>query len=161
VTPRDIETIIEEHARLERLDPPNWDATMATMVEDCFQEHPAIGLRYEGQAQCRRYYQDLFGAFPVFSLERDGQAFGDQTMVHWGTLAVVMERPWLGLEPTGRAARISSVVVRIDLDGDKLLGETVYYDGASFCEQLGLDLDVVRAAARQITNAEFGDQSTE
>jgi predicted ester cyclase len=137
-----------EHARLEH--GGDYDATMRTMTEDCYQEHSSLGLRVEGQEPCKSYYAELFYAFPDFGSTLDGTASSSDAIVVWGTLRGTMSGNWLGFEATHQQVELPIVVI-VKFRGDLLVGESLHYDGATFCRQLGLDYDAVLAAAQRMS----------
>jgi len=142
-------SVVSEHGRCERLN--DVVGTMATMTEDCFQEHPSIGLRCEGQAACARYYDEaLFTPFPDHGAEWQGMAMAQNAIVLWVRLYGEMKGAWMGLASTGRTFSLPLVVV-VKFRGDRMVGETWYYDAATLCEQLGLERADVLAAARRLS----------
>jgi hypothetical protein len=68
-------------------------------------------------------------------------------LVAVGELHGTMKGPWLSLEPTGREFTIPLVNIVPFKDG-LMRGERLFYDAATFCDALGLDLDALRSAAR-------------
>ena len=131
----------------------DYDAILDTFVEDCFLETPALGLRSEGRAAVRRSYEEgYFAAFPDLSPEDVGRAFGEDVMVVWGTLDGTSRGEWMGVPPSGGSFSVPFANVTPFRDG-LMEGETVYFDLATLCEQAGLPLDEVRAAARERSGA--------
>jgi hypothetical protein len=155
VDPKQITAIVTEHVRLAHLEPPDWTATLATMTGDCFKEHSSIGLRCEGPTAVRNYYADFFGAFPTLGMEPRNRAFGPNTMVNWGILRLTMEQRWMGMAATRRTAALPCVTV-IELRDAFVVGETMYYDSISFCDQLGLVHAEVLAAAKASSVTRLG-----
>ena len=126
----------------------DYDAILETFVEDCFLETQALGLRSEGKRDVRRTYeQSYFAAFPDLSPDDVGSAFGDDVMVVWGTLEGTSRGEWLGVPPSGKSFSVPFANVTPFRDG-LMWGETIYFDLATLCEQAGLPLDEIRAAAR-------------
>jgi hypothetical protein len=68
-------------------------------------------------------------------------------MVVWGTLDGTSGGEWMGVPFSGRSFSVPSANVTPFRDG-LMEGETVYFDLATLCEQAGLPLDDVRAAAK-------------
>ena len=125
----------------------DYDAILATFVEDCFLETVALGLRSEGRAAARAAYQGYFTAFPDLSPDDEGVAIGDDVAVVWGTLRGTSGGDWLGVPPSGRSFAVPFANVAPFKEG-LMAGETIYFDLATLCEQAGLSLDQVRAAAK-------------
>src|SRR5688572_17407440 len=79
----------------------DFDTILATVVEDCFLDTVALGLRSEGRAAARAAYEGYFTAFPDLSSEDEGFAFGDNVLVTWGTLRGTSGGEWFGVPPSG------------------------------------------------------------
>jgi steroid delta-isomerase-like uncharacterized protein len=126
----------------------DYDGILGTFVEDCFLETKPLGIRSEGREAVRRTYEEgYFSAFPDLAPDDVGIAFGDDVMVVWGTLEGSSGGEWMGVPPTGRRFSLPFANVTPFRDG-LMEGETIYFDLATLCEQTGLPLDEVRAAAR-------------
>jgi hypothetical protein len=74
-------------------------------------------------------------------------AFGEDVMVTWGFLSGTSGGDWLGVAPSGKAFAVPFTNVAT-FAGDLMLGESIYFDLATLCEQAGLPLDEVRRAAK-------------
>src|SRR5215218_9680146 len=101
MTPEEMQRLFERHRDAEAA--RDYDAILATFVEDCFLETVALGLRSEGRAAARAAYQGYFTAFPDLSPDDQGLAFGDDVLVTWGTLQGTSGGDWLGVPPSGRS----------------------------------------------------------
>jgi steroid delta-isomerase-like uncharacterized protein len=129
----------------------DFDGILATFVEDCFLETIALGTRVEGRDAVKAAYQSqYFVAFPDLDPDDQGMAFGDNVMVIWGLLRGTSKGQWLGLPPGGGSFSVPFTNVVPFKDG-LMGGETIYFDLATLCEQAGLNLDEVRAAAKART----------
>jgi steroid delta-isomerase-like uncharacterized protein len=125
----------------------DYEAILATFVEDCFLETHPLGLRSEGREAARAAYEGYFTAFPDLAPEDEGQAFGDDVMVVWGTLRGTSGGHWVGVPPSGGSFAVPFTNVTPFRDG-LMAGESIYFDLATLCEQAALPLDEVRAGAR-------------
>jgi steroid delta-isomerase-like uncharacterized protein len=125
----------------------DFDAILATFVEDCYLDTVALGLRSEGRAAARTAYEAYYTAFPDLTPEDEGFAFSEDTVVSWGTLRGTSGGLWLGVPPSGRPFAVRFVNVA-PLRDNLMAGESIHFDLATLCEQAGLPLDAVRAAAR-------------
>jgi steroid delta-isomerase-like uncharacterized protein len=146
MSPEEMLRLFESHrdAELAR----DYDGILETFVEDCFLETKALELRSEGRAAVRRTYEEgYFAAFPDLAPEDVGQAFGDDVMVVWGNLRGTSGGEWLGVPPSGGSFDVPFANITPFRDG-LMEGETIYFDLATLCEQAGLPLDEVRAAAK-------------
>jgi steroid delta-isomerase-like uncharacterized protein len=126
----------------------DYDAVLDTFTEDCYLETVPLGLRSEGRAAARAAYVGYFTAFPDLAPDDEGTAFGDDVMVTWGYLAGTSGGEWLGVPPTGGSFRLPFTNVTTFADG-RMAGESIYFDLATLCEQAGIPLDAIRAAAAQ------------
>jgi steroid delta-isomerase-like uncharacterized protein len=124
------------------------DAILDTFTEDCFLETMALGLRSEGKDAVRSAYQaQYFIAFPDLDPDDQDMAFGDDVMVVWGFLRGTSKGEWLGVPPGGGSFAVPFTNVVPFKDG-LMGGETIYFDLATLCEQAGLKVDEIRAAAK-------------
>jgi hypothetical protein len=127
----------------------DYDGILATFVEDCFLETQPLGLRSEGREAVRMSYElGFFRAFPDLQPEDEGQAFGEDVMVTWGTLRGSSGGDWMGVPPSGGSFVVPFANVTPFRDG-LMAGESIYFDLATLCHQAGLPLDAVRAAAKE------------
>jgi steroid delta-isomerase-like uncharacterized protein len=124
------------------------DAILATFSEDCFLETMALGLRAEGKEAVRSAYNaQYFIAFPDLDPDDQGMAFGDDVMVVWGILRGTSKGDWLGVPPGGGSFAVPFANVVPFKDG-LMAGEIIYFDLATLCEQAGISVDQIRAAAK-------------
>jgi len=140
--------LFEAHREAEKA--RDFDAILETFVEDCFLETMALGTRAEGRDAVRAAYQSYFVAFPDLDPDDQGMAFGDDVIVVWGLLRGTSKGEWLGLPPGGGSFSVPFANVA-PFKGGLMAGETIYFDLATLCEQAGLSLDEVRAAAKART----------
>ena len=138
----------------------DFDAILATFVENCFLDTVALGLRSEGRAAARAAYEGYFTAFPDLTPDDEGYAFSDDTVVTRGTLRGTSGGDWLGVPPSGQSFAVRFVNVAPTRDG-LIAGESIYFDLATLCEQTSLPLEELRAAAkmRAQTSASGGHPS--
>ena len=125
----------------------DYDAVLETFTEDCYLETVALGTRSEGREAARGAYVGYFTAFPDLAPDDEGYAFGDDVLVTWGHLRGTSGGPWLGVPPSGGTFAVPFTNVTT-FGADRMAGETIYFDLATLCEQAGLPLDEIRAAAR-------------
>jgi steroid delta-isomerase-like uncharacterized protein len=138
-------SLFQQHRKAEAA--RNFDAIMATFVEDCYLETVPLNLRIEGRTAARAAYEGYFTAFPDLSPDDEGFAFGDDIMVTWGTLRGTSKGDFLGVPPSGRAFALPFVNVARFRAG-RMAGESIHFDVATLCEQAGLPIDKIRAAAQ-------------
>ncbi len=94
-----------------------------------------------------RAYEAYFTAFPDLSPDDEGHAFGENAVLTWGTLRGTSGGNWLGIPPSGGTFAVRFVNVAPCKDG-MIAGESIYFDLATLCEQAGLPLTEIRAAAK-------------
>jgi hypothetical protein len=143
-------SLLTEHSRLEHSF--DYSATMRTMTQDCYQERTSIGLRYEGQLACFKYYEGLFGACPNIGAEQRGLACATNYLVTWSTLRGTMTNEWLGLAATEKSIELPLVLI-VEFRNGLLVGETLRYDAMELCQPLDLDYSSLIAAARRVTES--------
>jgi steroid delta-isomerase-like uncharacterized protein len=123
------------------------DAILETFAEDCFLETMPLGLRSEGQDAVRAAYEmQFFSAFPDLAPEDEGMAYGDDSIAVWGTLRGTSRGEWFGVPPGGGAFTVPFANI-VPFRDDLMAGEIIYFDLATLCEQAGISLQDVRAAA--------------
>lgn len=145
MTQEEMRRLFERHRDAEAA--RDFDAILATFVEDCFLETQPLGLRSEGRAAARAAYEGYFTAFPDLTPDDEAQAFGDEVMVVWGTLRGTSGGDWVGVPPSGGSFAVPFANVTPFRDG-LMAGESIYFDLATLCEQAALPLEEVRAGAR-------------
>jgi steroid delta-isomerase-like uncharacterized protein len=150
MTAEEMQRLFEMHRDAEAAH--DYDAILATFVEDCFLETQPLGLRSEGRAATRTAYEGYFTAFPDLAPEDEGYAFGDDVVVAWGTLRATSGGEWMGVAPSGRSFAVPFANVVPFRDG-LMMGESIYFDLATLCEQAALPLDEVRAGAKERVKA--------
>ena len=69
-------SLFHQHRKAEAA--RDFDAIMATFVEDCYLETVALNLRIEGRAQARAAYEGYFTAFPDLTPDD-----GEDVLVTW------------------------------------------------------------------------------
>jgi len=150
VEPQEMKRLYLEHREVEEA--RDLDAVVATFDEDCFLENVALGSRAQGRAEVRRSYEALFTAFPDLSPDSEGEAFGEDVFVTWGTVHGTMEGPWMGLPRTGGSFQCAFVNV-VPFRNGKMQGERIYFDLPSLCAGAGVDVTEVLAAAAKSRQA--------
>jgi hypothetical protein len=123
------------------------DGILDTFVADPFLETMPLGLRSEGRDAVRAAYEmQFFSAFPDLAPDDEGMAVGQDSVVVWGTLRGTSRGDWLGVPPGGGQFAVPFANVVPFRDG-LMAGEIIYFDLATPCEQAGIPLEAVRAAA--------------
>jgi steroid delta-isomerase-like uncharacterized protein len=129
------------------------DAILATFVDDCFLETVPLGLRAEGRGEVKLAYErQFFTSFPDLSPDDEGMAVGEDVVAVWGTLRGTSRGEWLGVPPSGGSFAVPFANVVPFRDG-LMAGERIYFDLATMCEQAGVSLEEIRAAAAALSGS--------
>jgi steroid delta-isomerase-like uncharacterized protein len=138
--------LYQEHRAVEEA--RDLDSIVATFDDDCFLENVALGTRAVGRDAVRRSYEALFATFPDLYPTSEGEAYGDDLFVTWGTVHGTMSGAWLGIPPTGRSFTCSFINV-VPFRTGRMQGEKIYFDLARMCRGVGVAVEEVfeRAAA--------------
>ncbi len=143
------EATVREH--MESENQHDFDTTIGTF------DHPryeliATGDVHDGEAEVRAYFDETRAAFPDQTNEPLELHHSDRAVVvefllrgtHLGSLR--------GLPPTGRAfeCRMAAFFL-FEEDGEKIVGERVYFDQATILRQLGVAHDPQSVAGRVTT----------
>jgi steroid delta-isomerase-like uncharacterized protein len=114
---------------LDRLSEFHTDETVDDFV--------AIG-EIRGKTSIRRFFDELFAAFPDLTLTVD-RFVGDRStaVVQWHATGTFSGGKYQGIEPTGKYVETRGVDVLEITDG-RVVHDTIYYDGASFARQIGM-----------------------
>jgi steroid delta-isomerase-like uncharacterized protein len=150
MTPDEMRTLFEAHREAEAR--RDFDAILETFAEDCYLETVALGTRSEGREAARAAYVAYFTAFPDLHPVDEGVTFADDALVTWGLLEGTSGGEWLGVAPSGGSFSVRFANVTTFANG-RMAGETIYFDLATLCDQAGLPLEEIRAAAKARSGA--------
>ena len=91
-----------------------------------------------GQSEIAAFFRGLFSALPDLetSVERVA-ATAHLAAVEWRMGGHFTGAPFMDLEPTGRRIDIRGLDL-IEIEDGQIVGNTAYYDGASFARQVGM-----------------------
>jgi steroid delta-isomerase-like uncharacterized protein len=120
---------------------------------DGYYENVPLGLRFAGRDAVAFQYDASYAAMPDGAVAIDGEVVDETGLVHWGTLRAHLSGPFLGFRPTGRPLELP-FMARYDVRDGHIRGETLFWDLATFCDQTGLPLSDVQAAARTLRDAQ-------
>jgi steroid delta-isomerase-like uncharacterized protein len=124
----------------------DYDAVIDTFTEDCYLATMALGRRSEGRDAARPAYVAYFTAFPDLTPHDEGFAFGDDVLISWGHLEGTSEGEWMGVPPGGGRFHVPFTNVT-EFRDDRMMGESIYFDLATLCDQARVPLAEIRAAA--------------
>jgi carboxymethylenebutenolidase len=123
-------------------------------LEDCYYQNVPLGFRIQGRERVAAYYQRTWEALPDGEVTVEGEAFGDDVAVHWGTFRSTFRGKLLGARATARRLEFPVIYVLTFRDG-KIRSESLVFDLATMCEQIGVSLEEAR---RAITYHDLTDQ---
>jgi steroid delta-isomerase-like uncharacterized protein len=131
------EAIVREHMASENVH--DFDTTIATFQHPRY-ELIATGDIYDGEDAVRGYYAESRTAFPDQRNEIVALHHADDAVVVEFELLGTHLGPLRALPPTGRSFRCRITALFV-FDGDRLVGERVYFDQTTILRQLGLAHD--------------------
>ena len=113
-------------------------ALLEGMTSDCFNDVVCVSKPFVGPKRVAERYRKHWAGFPDFKVRVKRFLAADEK-------SIVTENEWrgthlgkfLGLEPTGKRVRVRALVVW-HFKGNKLRGETVFFDMGSIQKQLGV-----------------------
>lgn len=133
------EAIVRRHFAVEN------EHDMAAMLATLRDEDPireeVAGKTYKGQRDVAARYQELWDAFPDFTVSPQAFTESERTVVAQAIFTGTHKGTYNGFAPTGRSFKVKIVVVFNfeRADSDKITSESIYMDTASLLRQLGLD----------------------
>lgn len=127
---------IEAHLHAESTQ--DLDALLGGMTEDCFNLVVCDpSPLYQGPDEVARRYRGLWGALPDLQVRlRRLVAVEGASAVTEHTLSGTHNGPLFGFPPTGRHVEVETAVIW-EFVGDRVRGETVYFDLATMLRQIG------------------------
>ncbi len=133
------EAVVREHMESEnRLD---FEATLRTFKHPRY-ELVATGEVFDGEEAVRGYYAASRTAFPDQRNEVHAMHHADDGVIVEFDLLGTHKGPLRGvIPPTGKAFRCRMAAVFL-FEGDRIVCERVYFDGATILRQLGLVPDL-------------------
>jgi steroid delta-isomerase-like uncharacterized protein len=115
----------------------DWDACLATFKDEPRYEIVPTGQIHQGRDAVLAYHRGQRAAFPDQRHEHVRMHVADDdTVVCEFDLLGTNTGEFMGLPPTGRSFRLAVIAV-FQFDGDKIVNERVYLDGASLLRQIG------------------------
>jgi hypothetical protein len=146
--PDEMQAVYERH--MAAVNEHDLEAVMETFHRDCFLEDHAFGLRVKGLEAVEQYYERLFQMFNDAKLIVESWAFGDGTLVAWGTYRVTVPGLFLGTtRDVGPLEMTSGVTIATFKDG-LLEGERIFLNLGAICDDVGVSIDQVRRAVRSL-----------
>jgi steroid delta-isomerase-like uncharacterized protein len=103
-------------------------------------EYAATGEVYDGAESLGGHMQENVTAFPDFHYDFTQLHHADDAIVVEGSFHGTHEGTWRGLPATGRRVDFPMLVV-FPFEGEKMMGERLYFDVSTGLRQLGVARD--------------------
>jgi predicted ester cyclase len=124
---RRIRRLWQQHSIAE--DRRDIDGLIATLAPECVYEIVGSGLRWEGHNGARRFYTELFAAFPDNRFALTDIVIGPQGVFEAVVLEGTHEGAFAGLAPTKQRVRLElSILFPWDRESERFTGERIYLD---------------------------------
>lgn len=105
------------------------DGLIATLSPDCVYEIVVTGQRWQGHEGARRFYGELFGAFPDNAFALSEIVVGPQGVFEVATLTGTNEGPWAGVPPSGLRVALEVIIFfPWDPESERFAGERIWFD---------------------------------
>ena len=108
------------------------DGLIATLAADCVYEIVPTGQRWEGHDGARRFYTELFGAFPDNRFALTEIVVGPQGVFEVAILTGTNQGPWAGARPSGLPVALQVLILfPWDRAANRFSGERIWFDRGS------------------------------
>src|SRR3954447_22002590 len=105
------------------------DGLIATLAATCEYEIVVTGQRWQGHAGARRFYEELFAAFPDNAFALSEIVVGPQGVFEAATLTGTNQGAWAGVAPSGLAMSLEVLILfPWDAVTERFLGERIWFD---------------------------------
>lgn len=105
------------------------EGLVATLAPDCVYEIVVTGQRWDGHAGARRFYEELFAAFPDNAFALREIVIGPQGVFEAATLTGTNQGPWAGVPASGlRVALEVLILFPWDPVTERFAGERIWFD---------------------------------
>jgi predicted ester cyclase len=105
------------------------DGLIATLSPACIYEIVVTGQRWDGYAGARRFYEELFAAFPDNAFALSEIVIGPQGVFEVATLTGTNQGPWAGVPASGlRVALEVLILFPWDPVAGRFSGERIWFD---------------------------------
>jgi predicted ester cyclase len=105
------------------------DGLIATLSADCVYEIVVTGQRWEGHDGARRFYGELFEAFPDNAFALSEIVVGPQGVFEVATLTGTNRGSWAGVPPSGLAVALEVLILfPWDPATERFSGERIWFD---------------------------------
>jgi steroid delta-isomerase-like uncharacterized protein len=152
LTPAEMKRLQDEHVRAET--EKDLVGAISGYLEDCYYQNVPLGFRITGRDAVAAYYERTWNALPDGEVTIEGEAFGDDAAVHWGTFRSTFRGTLLGAGVTETKLEFPVISVLRFRNG-KIRSESLMFDLATLCDQAGVSIEEARSA---LTATQFTDR---
>jgi steroid delta-isomerase-like uncharacterized protein len=138
------EALVREHMDSENRH--EFEATLATFDHPRY-ELVGTGQVYDGPDEVRRYFDETRRAFPDQRNELLALYHADDAVLVEAVVRGTHLGPLQSLPATGRSFELPILSI-FQFDGDRLVGERVYFDSTTMLRQLGVARDPLSLGGR-------------
>ena len=125
--------LIREHVRLESAH--DLEGLLDGMTEDAYTDVVCAPPRHLGKSGVAERYRGQWAGFPDFTVRiRRVVVVSDRYAATENEWSGTHQGEFLGMPPTGKRVKVRTAVVW-EFKGDKIKGETIYYDLATVLSQ--------------------------
>ncbi len=108
------------------------DGLIATLAPDCAYEVVPTGQRWDGHDGARRFYEELFAAFPDNAFALTDIVVGPQGVFEVATLTGTNLGSWAGAEPSGLPISLQVLILfPWQPATQRFAGERIWFDRAA------------------------------
>jgi hypothetical protein len=105
------------------------DGLVATLALDCVYEIVPTGQRWEGHEGARRFYGELFAAFPENRFALPDIVVGPRGVFEVATLTGTNDGPWASVPPSGLPISLQVLILfPWDPATERFAGERIWFD---------------------------------
>jgi steroid delta-isomerase-like uncharacterized protein len=124
-------------ANFDALNARDFDAWSELWAEDAIEDVIVLGIM-RGRDEILDFMRGLFAAAPDYSFTVDRIIRDDNfAVVQWRGAGNFTGATFQGIDPTGKHIETRGVDI-FEIEGGKIVRNTVYYDGAAFARQVGM-----------------------
>jgi steroid delta-isomerase-like uncharacterized protein len=130
---------VEEHIRsyFDALARRDIEAVAAHWSPDGVEDIVPQGV-YRGPGEISAMFSDLVASTPDLETKVSRVVADERhAVVEWRMSGTFSGAPFMGLEPTGKRVELRGLDL-FEVEDQKILSNTAYYDGASFARQIGM-----------------------
>ena len=147
MTEADIHDVYHRHLAAENAHDAS--SAAATYLENGYYRVMPLGLTFTGRGAVEAQYATSYLAFPDARFEIETEVVGGRWLFHAGTMYATATGSFFGQPPTGRPVRLP-FSARIEFQDGAMVGETLWYDLATLCDQVGVPIEVVQESVAAI-----------